>query len=188
MSVTDEQSVAGETLASRNAELVELERRISGAMPRRSHVDVERRKRIDQSNGDASICVVCGEPIAPGTPVWRRSIAVRCLFGWGSGIGASCGAHGEGWDPFRAESFRWAEYVCAGCGRVVHDTKRRRVVTCSKACARLVVARRRADIREGRRFACSSCGEEYQPARADSRFCSNACRQSAYRFRRAVTS
>jgi hypothetical protein len=35
--------------------------------------------------------------------------------------------------------------------------------------------------------ACGQCGERYRPQRSDSRFCSDACRQRAYRERRAVT-
>jgi hypothetical protein len=35
--------------------------------------------------------------------------------------------------------------------------------------------------------ACAQCGESYRPQRSDSRFCSDACRQGAYRERRAVT-
>ena len=32
---------------------------------------------------------------------------------------------------------------------------------------------------------CENCGETYEPARMDSRFCSNACRQKAHRNRKA---
>jgi len=35
--------------------------------------------------------------------------------------------------------------------------------------------------------ACAQCGEPYRPHRSDSRFCSDACRQRAYRERQAVT-
>jgi hypothetical protein len=34
---------------------------------------------------------------------------------------------------------------------------------------------------------CRQCGAPYRPERADSRFCSNACRQRAYRERLSVT-
>jgi hypothetical protein len=34
---------------------------------------------------------------------------------------------------------------------------------------------------------CVQCGATHQPRRSDSRYCSNACRQRAYRKRRAVT-
>jgi hypothetical protein len=35
--------------------------------------------------------------------------------------------------------------------------------------------------------ACAQCGEPYRPQRSDSRFCSDGCRQRAYRERRAAT-
>ena len=31
---------------------------------------------------------------------------------------------------------------------------------------------------------CAECGHDFRPARTDSRFCSNACRQRAYRQRK----
>lgn len=34
---------------------------------------------------------------------------------------------------------------------------------------------------------CARCGESYEPLRSDSRFCTNACRQAAYRTRKAGT-
>jgi len=33
--------------------------------------------------------------------------------------------------------------------------------------------------------ACATCGEDFTWTRADARYCSNACRQSAYRERKA---
>ena len=33
---------------------------------------------------------------------------------------------------------------------------------------------------------CVHCEQSYEPTRADSRFCSNRCRQAAYRMRKAV--
>jgi hypothetical protein len=38
-----------------------------------------------------------------------------------------------------------------------------------------------------RRKICEQCGKAYDPERASSRFCSSACRQSAYRVRLSVT-
>jgi hypothetical protein len=35
--------------------------------------------------------------------------------------------------------------------------------------------------------ACAQCGEPYRPQRSDSKFCSDACRQRAYRGRLSVT-
>jgi len=44
---------------------------------------------------------------------------------------------------------------------------------------------RSAPSRRGR--SCSQCGEPYRPQRSDSKFCSDACRQRAYRGRLSVT-
>lgn len=45
----------------------------------------------------------------------------------------------------------------------------------------------RAAVPGHRRLPCMQCGASYQPQRSDSRFCSDACRQRAYRERLAVT-
>jgi hypothetical protein len=43
------------------------------------------------------------------------------------------------------------------------------------------------DVTPERRRTCERCGRSYEPERASSRFCSPACRQSAYRKRISVT-
>ncbi len=78
-----------------------------------------------------------------------------------------CAAHSTGevrlWHP--------------GCG----PTGRHFSYHCSKACYwRQLRARRRT---ERDKVACAACGEMFVPKRADARYCSHACRQSAYRKR-----
>jgi hypothetical protein len=34
-------------------------------------------------------------------------------------------------------------------------------------------------------FCCDRCGGRFEPSRSDARYCSNACRQKAYRLRQA---
>lgn len=87
----------------------------------------------------------------------------------------------------------YAPEPCEQCGRpVIQDiTRHRRKHTlCSEYCqivfhvaasnARAKRARRKArgDTRE-----CVVCSEVFEPARADSRYCSSPCRQKAYRRR-----
>jgi hypothetical protein len=80
------------------------------------------------------------------------------------------------------------EINCEVCGRRVKPprwVKRRgggRVFYCSEGCAggADAIARRvEQDERE-----CAVCGEAFTPTRSDARFCSNACRQDAYRKRK----
>lgn len=74
------------------------------------------------------------------------------------------------------------ESPCAGCGRmVVHlPTWRHDWVACSPRCRRRVY---RGNV--WGRSTCDGCGEAFDASRADARYCSSACRQRAYRQRRA---
>jgi hypothetical protein len=65
--------------------------------------------------------------------------------------------------------------TCGGPGRV-------RVYHCSKAC---YFRQRRADLRSRRMrtIDCPSCGGRFESTRPDARYCSDACRQFAYRQR-----
>lgn len=73
----------------------------------------------------------------------------------------------------------------AGCGVLVtHPYQQRTITTCSPRCAAVAAAARRAAHRTGR--ACADCGQPFQPGRADAVFCSDACRQRAYRKRKAA--
>lgn len=47
---------------------------------------------------------------------------------------------------------------------------------------------RRARRRRERRQVCAGCGVSFVPSRADARFCGVACRQYAYRQRKAAES
>jgi transposase len=56
------------------------------------------------------------------------------------------------------------------------------ISTCSKRCSKLVERERRRVTHEAR--CCDVCGEEFTPKRSDARYCSNSCRQDAYRKRK----
>ena len=53
----------------------------------------------------------------------------------------------------------------------------------TSACAQ---RERRALRRRERRQFCAGCGATFVPARRDARYCGNACRQRAYRVKKAA--
>ena len=84
---------------------------------------------------------------------------------------------------------------CEHCGRLVYYTEwhlgRRRVFCCEKCpkahhSARLAArARQRRAEARGPSRPCAACGQNFEPSRAEARFCSGTCRQRAYRKDRA---
>jgi hypothetical protein len=83
--------------------------------------------------------------------------------------------------PYHASSprYRARHAECSG------DTGWHRVYHCSTACYwRQLRARRRKE--RMRTIACKACGGTFQTLHRDARFCSKACRQYAYRRRKAV--
>lgn len=73
---------------------------------------------------------------------------------------------------------------CAACGQAVvraSDPLLKRV-TCSRACSTSLTRTRNGN--KGTDRPCSECGDRIDTGRADSVYCSNACRQRAYRKRR----
>jgi hypothetical protein len=61
-----------------------------------------------------------------------------------------------------------------------------RKATCSNRCEQLVARARRRLAKPKVKTICVSCKMLFEPTRSDSRFCSSACRQAAYRARAAV--
>jgi hypothetical protein len=129
-------------------------------------------------------CARCGSVLTADAPVWRD------YFKQGRGVFG-----GTQWTVApvceRCRS-KWREYrdprPCENCGRNVHqqnNLRSHRRTFCCEDCKKVVsiaaARRRRADARGARRC------ETFEPPRADGRFCSSACRQRAYRRRRAAT-
>jgi DNA-directed RNA polymerase subunit RPC12/RpoP len=80
------------------------------------------------------------------------------------------------------------EYECGTCGRPVHQRRKPRGlnVYCSHRCRWTAANHERADaLAAARATSCTTCGAQFTPPRADGRYCSPACRQRAYRQRRA---
>lgn len=133
-----------------------------------------------------AFCIGCQGFFDDGDVVYRRRRR--------DGLRSYCAECVAGWHP------SWLEHArpiipCAGeCGvRVSHWYRDRYdqsagemvpyLTTCSQRCTeRAAAARRRAVVPA----TCKSCGDTFTPARSDSRYCSNACRQHAYRARKAL--
>jgi hypothetical protein len=89
---------------------------------------------------------------------------------------------------YRDHSGRWYRpyhaYPCKGCGRLVTAVDDFWRGWCSPVCSRRAYDQTRQlgepDARE-----CAVCAAIFTPARRDARFCSSACKQTAYRMRKA---
>jgi hypothetical protein len=89
------------------------------------------------------------------------------------------------------------EEPCEVCGRPVVNTGnhcnywRSYRTYCSYRCAKRAEVERARERRRAERercgdSTCADCGEQFTPRRLDSTYCSNACRQRAYRRRKAA--
>ena len=127
---------------------------------------------LDGAVRECRWCGSCGRDLAAGEPVWR----LRGRRRWLQPICADC---------------RWCyapwSGPCGYCGRTVHELRYRAMRFCSTACSDRYTAdfrrERRAAARAGRR--CEQCAELLDAGRVDARYCSSACRQKAYRQRKA---
>jgi hypothetical protein len=145
----------------------------------------------------AYACKVCGYVFTDGDVVHRRRHAVRegpFAIGWS--LGSVCEQCVSGWHPSWTARRQEPVPCAGGCGVLVthsqDDVWRRgadgeydyhpAIITCSRRCSE-EYARIRKRVQVGPRD-CQVCGESFTPKRGDARFCSNACRQDAYRKRR----
>lgn len=146
----------------------------------------EERKRRREAAHDARICGRCGVDLAPGAPVYRQQLDVD----WTS----VCEGCRWDWPHWRGP------FPCRGCERPVFvypqrvrykwspEGKWEPSASCSRRCTQDAAYRRqklrRATEREP--IECATCHERMDPLRRDARYCSNACRQRAYRARRTA--
>jgi hypothetical protein len=151
---------------------------VTGDDPQRA-----RRIAIRNAQADGSHCAQCRQALAATDPVWRKSLYMGPgFFGSRRDTIAPCCRRCT---PAKAGEYLGPE-PCGGCGRPVYteDDRRMRVrVICSDKCRQQVRAREARELRRLDPIPCETCGEIFEPARSDARFCSGACKQAAYRRR-----
>ena len=129
-------------------------------------------------------CTRCAQTLAPdetGFMVWDR-------VAWGvfRDKDVCLGAHAR-WvavcrdcmSPDEAAETR-TKMTCPGCGLTLSIPEEYEIKACSSACAQRAVRK----LRRPKQHFCEVCKVEFTSARRDARFCSDACRQWAYRRRR----
>jgi hypothetical protein len=128
----------------------------------------------DLANLDCRWCGRCGRDLAADEPVWPviyrrgRGRVVCCR---------DCARQAE-------ERFDYARR-CSQCSRVVYDQRWIWPCFCSERCRQSHAKAKRSVARAEQRAGCrcDQCEEVLSADRADARYCSNACRQRAYRAR-----
>jgi hypothetical protein len=191
MTVTPPNCLAGETNAIRNdgesfpnlgnipsvtQKAEDAADRINALLGRAREPDAEREKRMWRwrASRACSHCVVCEKPFEPGELVYREQR-------WNS-LTTVCHGCRSKYREFHLPA------PCENCYRpvrnILNNRSHTRIFCCHdcqvKARSRLMHERKIAE--RGTRE-CLTCSETFEPARADARFCSPACRQLAYRRR-----
>jgi hypothetical protein len=146
----------------------------------------QRRVVIRNAAQSGRHCAECSREFAPGEPVWRfRKITGRFM-GWCYSLAPHCEQCASGDWHYRYHYFEKPR-PCVGCGRLVHSTTPswQSASLCSEDCGHKARAVRDKAARAKRRGTrdCQSCRKTFTPTRTDSRFCSVACKQRAYRQR-----
>jgi len=125
-------------------------------------------------------CEKCNRPLEPGEAVYRFMFDCRMLMGHKACMPVLSGYPRRWLDP----------RPCDRCSRLVYrenpQRKGSRIFTCSLECRQAIhnaTFRKRHPVWRIKRT-CHDCGETFTPKRRDSKFCSVACKQHAYRQRR----
>ena len=136
---------------------------------------------VYQAARDCSHCARCGRKLKPAEPVWREVFQFykkrMTLGGTPVTVAPVC-------EKCRVEYSDWATaQPCEKCQRMVVHLPRfdRKHTFCCKSCEIRYYSHRRKKAAAQQR--CVDCGEVFKPARSDSLYCSNACRQRSYRKR-----
>lgn len=69
--------------------------------------------------------------------------------------------------------------VCGGCGKIFYTRVLSKKYCGYKSCFFEAQRKKRLRLREN--TVCITCGKQFTPKRNDAKYCSNACRQKAYR-------
>jgi hypothetical protein len=166
-----------------NVTLAGLEAQSPGPRPNDEQRARWRRRRELQAT--AARCYKCDRPLEK---VWRVRVGFGyAFFGYHHGIVPWCCACASRTGMW---GMRSCAQPCRGCGRLVVDTEYRgysRLYTaCSSNCRKLIHQELRKERKQplGERV-CGCCRKDFAPRRADQRYCSDGCRQRAYRQRKA---
>ena len=133
-------------------------------------------------------CYGCQHQFAAGEEVYRaRTYLGRGFLGFGSRIWmlSYCESCAPGDVDYRSDQ-------CGACSREVNypwDLVSRLYILCSDQCKREHHNKLQREKRlEGRKKECGQCSESFLAPRSDTKFCSVACKQRAYRARQVVVS
>jgi hypothetical protein len=199
-SVTDDYRCAT-GVTSRNALLgAELEERLREAREPRDErfasielalnggrpiTDEERDARMHRSFSEETSyeCAWCRHVFVDGDVVYRRRAQGEVDFAAHWSLESICddcvqSAMHPSWREHRREPTPCA----GGCGVLVSDWYWQAITTCSRRCSKHAAAERRRVTHDERR--CAVCDGVFTPKRSDARYCSNACKQDAYRKRK----
>lgn len=87
--------------------------------------------------------------------------------------------------PHCARAASWVDKVCPQCDETFRYSRYERTLQkyCTKTCANIATASRRAAKMRRPKKVCPQCGEEYQPKKSDQTFCSQKCHGASARFK-----
>jgi len=178
--VTDSECPDVETITSGNTAEAAFDC-VSAALglPKADAETIARRMRECES-GKGLLCFDCGHEFSPTETIYRKSISHRTLFGWGSPVVSYCeSCQPRYWDVDYGK--------CDTCEREVYfpwDQRIRRHIFCSDRCSRDYYNQRQKEGRlAARQKTCIGCETDFLAPRSDTKFCSAACKQKAYRAR-----
>lgn len=132
-------------------------------------------------------CQECDRLLNLRDPIYRVTVGYNTVYysRWRCSVGSLCAECGS---EFNNQRWRQPE-PCRNCGRPVTLSGRRQkptYVVCGEKCRNAVyhVTSTRYLKHSGRKEAvCETCRRKFDSMRVSARYCSSACRQSAYRAR-----
>ena len=173
--VTDSKSVDGDPFVSRNTANNAIDRL---GFPKPDAETIARRRRKWDSNR-GMLCFKCGREYSSGETIYFGKVGGYALLGYSYRKVSYC----ESCKPKR-----WLDHgKCDTCNREVYFPYRhinRYHVFCSRMCERDHYSKVQRQKRlKNRQKNCNQCGKAFTAPRSDTKFCSAACKQKAYRQR-----